>query len=211
MGPSFHLDRFLSMVAEYNIAIWPMQVVAYVMGIAVVILALKRTTYSSKIISGVLAFFWLWTGIIFNSGFFSQIYKPASFFALIFLIQGILFIVFGLLRPNIEFQYKAGIYSIIGIILILFGMIGYPIMGYFIGHVYPRSVPFGLTPCPLTVFTFGMFLLTGKKVPKYMLIIPFIWALSGIVPVTSGMLEDLILMIGGILGTILILVRDKKL
>jgi len=210
MDLSLNIGRFLAMLAEYNLAIWPMQVVAYIMGIVAIILALKKTTYSSKIIAGILAFFWLWTAILFNYAYFSQIYEPANIFAVAFLIQGILFIVFGLFGQKITFSYRPNVYSTMGIVFILFSMIGYPLWGYLIGHIYPRILSFGLTACPLVVFTFGMLLLTDKKMPKYLLIIPIIWTLSSVVPITAGILEDVLLAIAGILGTILILVRDKK-
>ena len=38
---------------------------------------------------------------------------------------------------------------------------------------------FGVTPCPVTIFTLGMFLLTTSPVPKGLLVIPFIWSLIG--------------------------------
>ena len=211
MDLSLNIDRFLTMLAEYNLAIWPMQVVAYIMGILAIILALRKTTYSSKITTGILAFFWLWTAILFNYAYFSPVYKPANIFAVLFLIQGVLFIIFGMFGSSLNFHYEPGAYSIIGAVFILFSMIGYPLWGHLIGHIYPRFFAFGLTPCPLLVFTFGMLLWTDKKVPKSLLIIPVIWTLSSIIPITAGILEDVLLAIAGILGTILILVRDKML
>ena len=89
-----------------------------------------------------------------------------------------------------------------------FAMIGYPILGYFIGHQYPQSPPFGLTPCPLSVFTFGLLLLADSKVPKWILAIPFLYAIGGIMPVSIGVTEDLAMIIGGLVGTAMILYRD---
>ncbi len=70
--------------------------------------------------------------------------------------------------------------------------------------------PFGLTPCPLVVFTFGLLLLTNTKVPKSLFVIPFLWSVSGFIPVYIGIWEDGGLIIAGILGTIMIIRRDKK-
>jgi hypothetical protein len=38
---------------------------------------------------------------------------------------------------------------------------------------------FGITPCPLTIFTFGMLMLTNAPVPRRLLVIPVAWSLIG--------------------------------
>jgi hypothetical protein len=38
---------------------------------------------------------------------------------------------------------------------------------------------FGITPCPVTLFSFGVLLLAQGPVPRRLLVIPFVWALVG--------------------------------
>jgi Family of unknown function (DUF6064) len=38
---------------------------------------------------------------------------------------------------------------------------------------------FGITPCPVTIFTFGVFLLSHRRVPLWLLVIPFVWSIIG--------------------------------
>ena len=38
---------------------------------------------------------------------------------------------------------------------------------------------FGFTPCPVTLFTFGLFLLATAPIPRGLLAIPLIWSLIG--------------------------------
>ena len=40
------------------------------------------------------------------------------------------------------------------------------------GHVYPAAPMFGVTPCPLVIFTFGMLLLSRERAPWPLLVIP---------------------------------------
>jgi hypothetical protein len=92
----------------------------------------------------------------------------------------------------------------------LYSFVIYPILGYLFGHVYPKNPTFGL-PCPTTIFTFGLLLWTDKIVPKYVLVIPSIWSLIGFVAALFlGIKEDYGLLIAGVLGSILILIRDRK-
>ena len=46
------------------------------------------------------------------------------------------------------------------------------------GHAAVELPIFGVTPCPVTIFTLGLFLL-ADRVPKSLLIIPVLWSLIG--------------------------------
>jgi hypothetical protein len=210
MNLTLTLAQLLATFEKYNLAIWPMQVVAYVLGMMALFFAIKLSRYSSRIISGILCFLWLWTGIVFFPLYFGPVYTPAYGFGLLFIIQGLAFLL-SVLKPRLSFGFKGDVYSIVGLLFIAYAMIGYPVVGYFLGHIYPQSPPFGLTPCPGTVFTFGLFLLTDKKVPRLFLVIPLLWALGGVLPVSVGILEDIGLIISGVLGTAMILYRDRKM
>jgi len=209
MNLTLTLPNILAAFERYNLAIWPMQVLAYALGLVALFFAIKSSRYSSRIIAAILAFLWLWTGIVFFPFYFAPVYTPAYGFGVLFIIQGLLFLA-TVLKPRLSFGFKGDVYSIVGLLFIAYALIGYPVVGYFLGHIYPQTPPFGVTPCPATVFTFGLFLLTDKKVPKLFLIIPLLWALGGVLPVSVGILEDIGLIISGVLGTAMILYRDKK-
>lgn len=209
MNMTFTLEQLLAVFEKYNLAIWPMQVLAYLVGIVAVYFALKPSKQSNKIIAGILAFLWLWTGIAFFIFFFGPVYVPAYAFGGLFIIQGILFLA-TMQKPRISFGFKGDLNVIVGVLFITYAMLGYPLVGMLLDHNYPQSPPFGLTPCPLGVFTFGLFLLTDKKVPKLFLVIPLLWALGGFMPVSVGVLEDIGLIIAGITGTIMLVIRDRQ-
>jgi hypothetical protein len=48
------LEQLLRLFQQYNLAIWPMQVLAYGLAALALFLALKRTTQSDRIIGGIL-------------------------------------------------------------------------------------------------------------------------------------------------------------
>ena len=201
-------DDLLRVFEIYNLAIWPMQVVAYVLGAAAVLLAVRKTVLSSRVIAAILSFMWLFSG-----GFFIfalvPIYKPAYAFGALFIVQAAIFLAC-VFKPRLSFAFGRDVYAVVGLLFIAFAVIGYPVLGYFIGHRYPQSPPFGLTPCPLSVFTFGLLLLTDSSVPKWILAIPFLYAIGGILPVSIGVLEDLAMIVAGVVGTAMILYRDAN-
>ena len=197
----------LAYFTKYNPSIWPMQVVVYVLALAAVFLAVKKINHSDEIISAVLAFFWLWNGIMFfipvgASSFLWYI------FAVLFIIQGLLFLV-GVAKPNVSYRVGTDIYSLTGIVLILYGLIGSPFVGYLAGHIYPQMAFLGLFPCPNLPFTFGLLLCTDSKIPKYLLVVPFIWGLVGVMTISIGMVEDVGMLLGALLATAMIVYRDR--
>jgi hypothetical protein len=89
-------------------------------------------------------------------------------------------------------------------------MIVYPILGMLLGHGYPRSPSFGVAPCPTTIFTFGLLLLTNAKVPKSLMVIPFLWSLLGIsASYQLGIHEDIGLLVASVLSVGLLFWRDR--
>jgi hypothetical protein len=209
MISSFILEDFLTVLEHYNLSIWPLQIFAFLLGIVALLFSIKRIKYSNKIVLVILSLYWFWNGIVFCPIFWAPTYKFAYLFGVLCIIQGFLFLV-DIFKSNISINFRANSISIIGILFIIYAMVGYQLFGHFLGHVYPRFFPFGLVPCPTTIFTFGLFLMTDKKFPKYYLIVPFIIAMGGFLAVYKGILEDIGLIIAGLLGIYLILKRDRR-
>lgn len=208
LGPT--LAELMSGFERYNEAIWPMQVIAYLLGIAAVVLAVSRTKNSSRAVAAILSFFYLWIGIVFCLIYWRPDYAFASFLGVVFAIQGMVFLVAGVLKTDLSFGFRGDVYSIAGSVVLAYALLGFPIIGSLLGHGYPWSPPFGLVPCPTTMFVFGLLLWTIKRVPKYVLVIPAGWAVSAFVPAFNGLLEDIGLIIGGLVATAMIVCRDGR-
>jgi hypothetical protein len=209
MDSSLSLQQVLAVFATYNVAIWPMQAVAYVLGSLAAVLAIRPIRHSSTIVAAALSFYWLWTGVVFYLFFWAPSYPPAYALAPIVVLQGAVFLVLGVLRARLSFRFLPGIYGLVGALVLAYAMVGYPVAGYFLGHVYPRTPPFGLVLCPTTVFTFGLLLWTDRPVPKYVLLVPFLASIGAVQAISIGVWEDIGLVIAGLVGTGLILYRDR--
>jgi len=206
----FTTEEFLKVFEKYNLTVWPMQYILILMAIVAIFMAVKKTSYSARLITTILSIFWLWMGAVYHFSFFSIINKAAYVFGTVFIIQGILFLFTGVLRNQFSFQVKNNISGIAGAILMLFALAIYPLIGYGLGRIYPLSPTFGL-PCPTTIFTFGMLLWVDKKFPLYILIIPLLWSAIGFsASFYLGMYEDIGLMISGILTVLQIIIKYKR-
>jgi hypothetical protein len=208
----FSVEQFLGVFARYNEAIWPAQVVAYLLGLVAVVLVLQPTPTSSRLVSGTLAAFWLWTGIVYQGLFFSQINPAALAFAALFVLQGVLWLVAGVLGSRLTFEARGGTAGVLGWACVLYAMVLYPLLGALLGHGYPYAPTFAVTPCPLVIFTFGLLLWTRPPLPRYLLAIPLLWSLLGVsAAVTLGIREDVGLLVAGLLATALLLGRDRPI
>ena len=149
-------------------------------------------------------------GIVYHWTFFSTINPVARFFSVLFVLQGLIFIFEGIIRNSLEFSFSKDWRSAIGIALILFGSVVYPILGLFLGHNYPRSPTFGL-PCPTTIFTIEVLMLPNR-LPKYVVVIPLLWSAFGFsAAISLGVKEDISLLMAGLIGAEAILFRRTNL
>ena len=203
MSLPFSTDQFLNVFSLYNNSIWPWQMLLNVLGIAAVLLCF-RPHPRSAIIAAILAALWLWTGSVYHLAFFSSINPAAYLFGSLAILQGGVLAYFGVLKHDIAFGFRKDIGGYAGAVFLAYGLVVYPVLGYFLGHVYPSSPTFG-APCPTTIFTFGILLWTTSRVRWYIVLLPLIWTVVGSsAALTLGILEDIGLLVSGIAGTALL-------
>lgn len=209
MNFPFTVEEFLGVFKSYNLAVWPMHVIAYVLGAAAVLFVFLRPRFTNRLVAGILAFFWIWMGFVYHLMFFSEINQAAYLFGILFVAQGLLLLIFGVIIPRLNFGFKLNFAFFAGLLLVLYAMAIYPIIGSALGHGYPYSPWFGLAPCPATIFTFGLLLWTRKRVPFYLYLIPLIWSIIGFFAALKlGIGEDIGLLIAGVGGSLILIIRD---
>lgn len=207
----FTVEQFFDVFGTYNAAIWPIQVLAYVLGIVALALAIREGNLSARIVSGILGLFWIWMGIFYHILFFRVINPSAWIFGIFYIFQGLLFLLVGTIFGRLAFRFNLKPLPIIGGCFILYAMVFYPLLGVSFGHSYPRAPMFGVAPCPTTIFTFGILLWAAKSVPAYLLVIPLLWSFLGMsAAVNLRVPQDYGLVVAGVLGTALILIQNRK-
>lgn len=207
----FTREQFLGVFADYNTAVWPAQVVAYVLGLAVVAALLQPSPLGHRLVAGALAAMWVWTGVSYHGLYFARINPVARTFGALFVVQAILFVVAGVTGRRLSFGHPTGFASTLGWVLVLYASVIYPLLGEWSGHTYPAQPTFGITPCPVTLFTFGVLLLTSAPVPRWLLVIPLAWSLvGGSAAFMLGVSQDWPLLFSG-LTIVLLVLRDRRL
>lgn len=214
MLPFAH-DQFAAIFAAYNAAIWPAQLVFYLLGAVCVLMLFQSHPGYSRVIAALLAAMWLWTGLFYHGVFFARINPAAPAFAVLFIVQGFLIAYYGVLRARLRFGLQTDIAGArlaagLGLALLAYAPLLYPLVGLLLGQRPAEMPAFGATPCPLTLFTFALLLLTREAVPRALLAAPLIWSLiGGSAAFLLQVPQDWPLLFSGLIAVPLILIRDR--
>jgi len=207
----FTRDQFLAIFVGYNGSIWPAQAAAYLLGLSGLALLLRPGPVTDRVISAILALFWIWTGVAYHGVFFSRINRAAYVFAALFVAQGIYFGVAGWLQGRLSFGLRRSLRQGVGLVFVLYATLAYPMIGILAGHAYDELPMFGVTPCPVTIFTFGLLLLATRPLPRLALAIPLLWSLiGGSAAVLLGIPQDWLLLVSGLLSVWLIVSSERR-
>ncbi|MFO7892527.1 MAG: DUF6064 family protein [Longimicrobiales bacterium] len=211
MQPPFATEQFMEVILRYNQTVWPIQILFYVGAVALLWLAVVSSRSSDRWVSGILAFFWAWMAVVYHWLFFTAITPAAWVFGALFLVQAVVFLAAGLFGDRLAFEFEGDAYGVIGAVFLAYGLLFYPIFGALAGHTYPESPTFGL-PCPTTIVTFGVLLWASRRVPIHVVLIPAIWGLiGGSAAIQFAIPEDYGLIVAGVLGTVLVLLKNRRL
>ncbi len=191
MSPPFTQDQFLAVFAAYNSAIWPAQIVAFGLGaVAVAALGLRRP-HGSRLILSILALMWAWNGIAYHFLFFSTINPAARLFGSLFVLQALLLAAAAFAPPDISIRGRRDIRSGLGLLVIFYAVLIYPLLGLRAGHGLMAGPMFGVSPCPATLFTLGLLLMFRGHWVAWLSVIPLLWAFIGFAAAFQlGMPED---------------------
>src|SRR5436190_2035670 len=175
----FTPEQFLGVFVNYNNAIWPIQIAGYVLGATSLALLFWRTRAADRVIAGILAAMWLWTGFAYHALSFSVINKAAYVFAALFIVQGCYLFYEGVYRDKIRFGLRPILATGVGISLLAYAAIVYPLISVATGHRYPEMPMFGVTPCPVTIFCVRAAAVDDTPRTALAFCYPFVWSLIG--------------------------------
>lgn len=210
MNLPFGIDEFLAVFARMNTAIWPSQVVAYLLGAATLLLALRGGDRAAGTVPALLAGAWAFVGIVYHVVFFAPLNPAARLFGAAFVVEAVL-LGEAAARRRIAFGWTGSARAVVGLVVVAYAGVLYPALGLVFGHVWPRAPVFGVAPCPTTIFTFGILLLARGPVPVRLLVVPFLWALLALsAALQLGVREDLGLFASAVVATALLLLARRS-
>jgi hypothetical protein len=192
MSLPFTTEQFFAVFATYNAAIWPLQIVAYALGVLVLTALFRQSASASRLILFVLAAMWAVNGTFYHLLFFAPINPAAKLFAAFFLFQATLFTICAAKDNALRMHVRWDLRTAIALFVIAYSAVLYELLGSAAGHGLMAGPLFGVAPCPTTIFTIGLLIMMRGPMVKWLSIIPLAWAgIGASAALLLGIREDL--------------------
>jgi len=162
----------------YNRAIWPLQIVALGLGVAILALLRRPGVRQGRAIAAILAACWLWVGWAFHLERYATINPAATYFAAGFALQALLLAWVGIVRGRLTFQPGKDLARRAGLCLFVLGLAVQPLLGLVGARTWRGVELFGTAPDPTVVATLGL-LTTADRVRWELLAVPILWCAIG--------------------------------
>lgn len=186
---------FWEIIGQYNQSTLVIQIVLLVL--VVIALGLSYSNKIPWITKVMLGIANLYIGIVFF-GYYGTM-PIQKFFALpLYLLCGFLFLYESWRNRNDTLE-RPGLFQMI--LLLLYGV--YPVISLLLGNHFPQMVTH-IMPCPIISLSIAVY--AGyKKKNKLLLLLMTIWGLTGVKALVFAAYEDIILLICGIYGVVLLI------
>ncbi|MEZ5889005.1 MAG: DUF6064 family protein [Xanthobacteraceae bacterium] len=163
----------------YNLAVWPWQIVAFALGIAVLALWLCGGSWRGRAIAAILAACWLWVAWAYLLVRYDPINWAARYFAIGFAIEAALLVWSGLIRDGLGLRRGRDAAAMTGLGMFGLALVAWPLIGWPFGRPMVQAEVFGVAPDPTVVATLGI-ILAAKRTHWELLVVPVLWcAISG--------------------------------
>ena len=177
----FSSRTYYRLIERHNLAVWPAQVVALVLGLAIAVLLTRATPSRSRAVAAILAVLWAWVGWSFVAARYATINWAATYFAWAFAAEAALLAWLALIAANLRFGWRRDPAGLLGGALFAVSLILYPVLAPAVGRGWTHSEVFGVAPDPTVLGTLGLLMLAGDapRTRRVLLGVPLIWCLLG--------------------------------
>ena len=198
----FSARTYYRLFELYNSEIWPLQILAFALGIALLTLLFRNEAWQGRAVAAILALCWLWVAWAFHVRRYATINWAATYFAAGFVIEALLLIWTGTIRGRLRFKPSGSTRHLIGLGLFLFALAVQPLIGPLLGRPWLQAQFFGIAPDPTVLATLGILLLAANRTVWALLPIPLLWCgISGATLRAMDSQEALVMPLAALLST----------
>lgn len=200
----FSPRTYYRMFELYHAQIWPIHLAVLGSVVAIVVRLRREDECGGRAIAGLLALSWLWVAIAFHLQRYATINWAAKYFAVLFVIQGLLLVWHGVVRGRLRFGLSREWAARMAVGLLFVALMLEPIAGRIAGRAWRQVEIFGVTPDPTAVATLALLALSVPRAPRVLLVIPVTWcAIGGATLWALGSAEAWVVLLSGLSGLIL--------
>jgi hypothetical protein len=166
----------------YNAELWPIQLVAVAIGLALLFAAWRGGPRCARAACMLLAVCWLWVAWAFHLQRYAAINWAASGFAGAFAIEGVLLLLCSAFGARLHIEAQRDRRGTLGFGLLVFALFIQPGFGMLLlGRPWREAELFGMAPDPTALATLGLLLMLRPPAPWAWMLwpIPLVWCLIG--------------------------------
>lgn len=169
----------------HNEALWPLHIATLAAGLAIALLALRRSHGLGSWATLMLAGLWAFVGWSFLWSRYAGINWAAAYVAPAFWLQALLFAAGGA-TGGLAFGRRDAA-ARLGLLLAAAGLVAYPLLPPLFGRPWTSAEVFGIAPDPTAIVTLGLLLAAGGRMAALLFPVPVLWLLlSGLTLHTLG-------------------------
>jgi hypothetical protein len=162
----------------HNAAVWPLHVVALLLGAAILVWVVRPRPWSDRAIAVILGVAWIWVGWAFLWNRYSGINWAVAYVVPAFAAEALLLIWIGGLAGRLHFRARRTTSGVVGLVLILYALILHPFVAKLAGRSFAAAEVFGIAPDPTAIATLGLLAVASVSGPVWpLLVVPLAWCL----------------------------------
>jgi hypothetical protein len=155
----------------HNEAVWPLHVVALMLGAAIAVWLIRPRPWSGRVAISTLAVVWVWVAWSFLWNRYATINWAVGYMVPAFVAEALLLGWFGGVRGRLSWGAVGPFPTLIGIALFVYALVLHPFVPLLSGRPFQSAEVFGIAPDPTAIATLGMLLIVGRL----MLVVPVMW------------------------------------
>jgi hypothetical protein len=171
----FSPRTYFRLVELYHQAVWPAQIAAVALGIALFTSQFVDNRAARRVMLGLLALAWLWIAWSWFGQHYATINWAAPYAGWAFAAQALLLAFLAILKPA---RTADPVVRSVAIAVMLMGLLGLPLLGVFwAGRSVQQADLFGLDPDPTALVTISLLLAMRGWLARMAMVLPLMWCM----------------------------------
>lgn len=170
----FSHDIYFRLLERIGETYWPLHIVTLLLGVLVLLLALR---YKARAGSMLLAPLWVVVGVAFFLRHYAELNWAGNYIGYAFIAEAVMLLYIALSGKGLaKTAPDKRPVVIVGLILALTGLVGWPFIGLLSGESWYQAEVFGIFADPTAIVTLGLLLIMLKGWVLWLsAIIPLLW------------------------------------